>query len=90
MSGTSNKSRQSGGRTTLLGLLLIGILLLAIVILLNLRQTLLNSPTATPTFSPDVARRWPRGCQALATAFRGRRARASDQTFQSTRIAPAT
>ena len=55
MSGTSDKARQSGGRTTLLGLLLIGILLLAIVILLNLRQTLLNSPTATPTYSPDVA-----------------------------------
>ena len=37
----------AGGRTALLGLVLIGVLLLAIVILLNLRQTLLNAPQPT-------------------------------------------
>jgi protein SCO1/2 len=53
MSETTNKARQGGGRTPLLGLALISVLLLAIVILLNLRQTVLATPT--PTFTPDTA-----------------------------------
>ena len=53
MSNTTNRpSQPGGGRTALLGLLLIGILLLAIAILLSLRQTLLASPTPTPTAEP--------------------------------------
>jgi protein SCO1/2 len=53
MSNTTRKSSQAGsGRTALLGLLLIGVLLLTIVILLSLRQSLLASPTPTPTAAP--------------------------------------
>ncbi len=49
------QSPQAGaGRTTLLGLLLIGVLLLALVILLSLRQTLMVAATPTPTTAPDV------------------------------------
>lgn len=55
MNETTNKARQSGGRTPLIGLALIGVLLLAIVILLNLRQTVLATTTPTPTFVPDTA-----------------------------------
>jgi protein SCO1/2 len=55
MSNTTTKSPQAGGgRTALLGLLLIGVLLLALVILLSLRQTLLATPTVTPSAAPAV------------------------------------
>jgi protein SCO1/2 len=53
MTETTTGTPPGGGRTALLGLLLIGILLLAIVILLSLRQSVLA--TATPTLVPDVA-----------------------------------
>lgn len=51
---TKRPSQAGGGRTTLLGLLLIGVLLLALVILLRLRQTLLATPTVTPSAAPAV------------------------------------
>lgn len=50
----TEKTSQSGGRTTLLGLVLIGVLLLAIAILLNLRQTVLNAPQPTAPQVPDT------------------------------------
>lgn len=55
MGEKDSNSAPGGGRTALLGLVLIGVLLLAIVILLNLRQTVLNAPQPTATFAPDTA-----------------------------------
>lgn len=56
MSTSKSQRPNNSGRTTLIGLLLIGVLLLAIVILLNLRQSMLApAPTPTATFAPDIA-----------------------------------